>query len=212
MSLKSVIGHWLAVRTAKREARKAAAGPMRINSAFLSNWWRAVLRRNLAGTTALRSGHDPCGILCGGPGAGLRKLKPWVDRAVAGESDILWPGVFPFISARRAEPPVARSTSPLRGRACRTTSIPPETHCLHFIANSGRAQFLDGKMIFLQGSPELQKTRAARPWAGSVASSPTMCPAICKPTGFLPMKPTASSRGRPKSTPLLRRQRARTCG
>ena len=90
------------------------------------------------------------------------QLKPWVDRALAGESDILWPGdplYFCKTSGTTSGAkyiPITRDSMPNHLNSARNA-------LLHFIANSGRAQFLDGKMIFLQGSPELQQTAGGTP-------------------------------------------------
>lgn len=92
-------------------------------------------------------------------------FKPYVDRILFGEDDVLWPGKP--TSARPAAPPAAPSTSQSPRRACPTTSAARAGPC--YIAHSGRADFVDGKMIFLQGSPVLDRSRRI-PTSGIVAN------------------------------------------
>ena len=83
-------------------------------------------------------------------------LKSYFDRAVAGESDVLWPGK-PLYFAKTSGTtsgakyiPLTKDSMPSHPQAARDA-------ILHYIAETGQADFVDGKMIFLQGSPILQK-------------------------------------------------------
>ena len=91
MSLKSAIGHWLAVRTAKREARKASAGPAHQQRVFEQLVARGSSTQ-FGRDHGLRAGMTHAEYCAAVPVRDYEQLKPWVDRAVAGESDILWPG------------------------------------------------------------------------------------------------------------------------
>lgn len=83
-------------------------------------------------------------------------LKPYVDRVVAGESDILWAGK-PLYFAKTSGTtsgakyiPLTKESMPYHIEAARNA-------ILHYIHETGNAGFVDGKMIFLQGSPELEE-------------------------------------------------------
>ena len=81
-------------------------------------------------------------------------LKPYVEKVVAGESDILWKGK-PLYFAKTSGTtsgakyiPLTKESMPMHISAARNS-------LLLYIAETKKTDFVDGKMIFLQGSPEL---------------------------------------------------------
>ncbi|MFC0780596.1 GH3 auxin-responsive promoter family protein [Flavobacterium sp. HJSW_4] len=81
-------------------------------------------------------------------------LKPYVEKVVKGESDILWKGK-PLYFAKTSGTtsgakfiPLTKESMPYHIEAARNA-------ILHYINETGNADFVDGKMIFLQGSPIL---------------------------------------------------------
>ena len=83
-------------------------------------------------------------------------LKPYVDRVVKGEENILWKGK-PLYFAKTSGTtsgakyiPLTKESMPYHIEAARNA-------ILHYIHESGNADFIDGKMIFLQGSPILEE-------------------------------------------------------
>ena len=82
-------------------------------------------------------------------------LRPYVDRIVKGESDVLWTGK-PLYFAKTSGTtsgakyiPITKDSMPTHIKAARNA-------LLFYIAEKNDASFVDGKMIFLQGSPVLQ--------------------------------------------------------
>ncbi|WP_296633893.1 GH3 auxin-responsive promoter family protein [Polaribacter sp.] len=82
-------------------------------------------------------------------------LKPYVDRIVAGESDVLWTGK-PIYFAKTSGTtsgakyiPITKDSMPTHIKAARNA-------LLFYIAEKNDASFVNGKMIFLQGSPVLE--------------------------------------------------------
>ncbi len=82
-------------------------------------------------------------------------LRAYVDRIVAGESDVLWTGK-PLYFAKTSGTtsgakyiPITKDSMPTHIKAARNA-------LLFYIAEKNDASFVDGKMIFLQGSPVLQ--------------------------------------------------------
>lgn len=82
------------------------------------------------------------------------ELKDYVDRVVGGEKDILWTGK-PIYFAKTSGTtsgakyiPLTKESMPYHIEAARNA-------ILMYIAETGNSKFVDGKMIFLQGSPEL---------------------------------------------------------
>ncbi len=83
-------------------------------------------------------------------------LKPYFDRLKQGERDVLWPGL-PLYFAK-----TSGTTSGTKYIPITQDSIPNHINgaknaLLNYIHETGRAQFLDGKLIFLSGSPVLEQ-------------------------------------------------------
>ncbi len=83
-------------------------------------------------------------------------LKPYIDRVVQGEENILWKGK-PLYFAKTSGTtsgakyiPLTKESMPFHIEAARNA-------ILHYIHETGKADFVNGKMIFLQGSPVLQE-------------------------------------------------------
>ena len=81
-------------------------------------------------------------------------LKPYVDRVVAGEDNVLWTGK-PLYFAKTSGTtsgvkyiPLSKESMPEHIKAARNA-------ILTYINETGKADFVNGKMIFLQGSPVL---------------------------------------------------------
>jgi phenylacetate-coenzyme A ligase PaaK-like adenylate-forming protein len=84
------------------------------------------------------------------------ELRPYVDRVVKGEADILWIGK-PLYFAKTSGTtsgakyiPLTKESMPFHIEAARNA-------ILGYIHETGKTDFVDGKMIFLQGSPILQE-------------------------------------------------------
>ena len=81
-------------------------------------------------------------------------LRPYIDRVVAGELHILWknkPEYFAKTSGTTSGVkyiPISKESMPEHIKAARNA-------LLTYIHETGNAKFVDGKMIFLQGSPVL---------------------------------------------------------
>lgn len=84
------------------------------------------------------------------------ELKPYVDKVVKGEEDILWPGKPVYFAKTSGTTsgakyiPLTKESMPFHIKAARNA-------ILSYIHETGNAGFVDGKMIFLQGSPILDE-------------------------------------------------------
>jgi acyl-CoA synthetase (AMP-forming)/AMP-acid ligase II len=83
-------------------------------------------------------------------------LRPYVDRVVKGEHNVLWQGK-PIYFAKTSGTtsgakyiPITRESMPSHVKAARNA-------ILMYIHETGKTKFVDGKMIFLQGSPILEE-------------------------------------------------------
>ena len=86
------------------------------------------------------------------------QLRPYVDRVVSGEADILWKGK-PLYFAKTSGTtsgakyiPLTKESLPFHIEAARNA-------ILGYIHETGKTDFVDGKMIFLQGSPILEEKK-----------------------------------------------------
>jgi hypothetical protein len=84
------------------------------------------------------------------------ELKPYVNRVVAGEPDILWPGK-PIYFAKTSGTTSGAKYIPITKPSIKNQVEASRNAILNYIHETGRADFVNGKMIFLQGSPELEE-------------------------------------------------------
>lgn len=83
-------------------------------------------------------------------------LREYIEPLVAGKSDVLWPGK-PIYFAK-----TSGTTSGAKYIPITKASMPTHIHAarnaiLHYAADTGKTDFVDRKMIFLQGSPVLEE-------------------------------------------------------
>lgn len=83
-------------------------------------------------------------------------LRPYVERVVDGEQDILWPGK-PLYFAKTSGTTSGAKYIPLTAASMPTHIKAARNAILCYIEETGNTAFVDGKMIFLQGSPEMDE-------------------------------------------------------
>ena len=84
------------------------------------------------------------------------ELKPYVDRVVSGEENILWKGK-PLYFAKTSGTTSGAKYIPITKESMPTHIEAARNAILMYIAETGKSKFVDGKMIFLQGSPTLEE-------------------------------------------------------
>ncbi len=83
-------------------------------------------------------------------------LRKYIDLVLEGKPNILWPGLPLYLSKTSGTTsgtkyiPITRESMPNHINSTRNA-------LLSYVHETGKALFLDGKMIFIQGSPELEK-------------------------------------------------------
>ncbi|MBK7936130.1 MAG: GH3 auxin-responsive promoter family protein [Lewinellaceae bacterium] len=81
-------------------------------------------------------------------------LKAYVERIKNGERDVLWPGLPAYFAKTPGTTsgvkyiPMSKESTPLHFGTARNAAF-------NYFARKGNGRWLDGKMIFLSGSPEL---------------------------------------------------------
>ena len=83
-------------------------------------------------------------------------LKPYIEAILKGESDVLWPG-RPAYFAKTSGTTSGSKYIPITKLSITEQVRASRNAILNYIHSTGNASFVDGKMIFLQGSPELEE-------------------------------------------------------
>lgn len=84
------------------------------------------------------------------------ELKPYIERVVSGESNILWKGK-PLYFAKTSGTTSGAKYIPITTESMPTHVEAARNAILMYIAETGKSKFVSGKMIFLQGSPILEQ-------------------------------------------------------
>ncbi len=83
-------------------------------------------------------------------------LRSYIESVVAGEEDILWPGK-PLYLAKTSGTTSGAKYIPLTKASMPSHIEAARNALLCYINETGNEKFVDGKMIFLQGSPEMSE-------------------------------------------------------
>ena len=84
------------------------------------------------------------------------ELKPYVEKVIEGKENILWPGK-PIYFAKTSGTTSGAKYIPLTKTSIKHQVNASRDAILTYINETGNSSFVDGKMIFLQGSPELHE-------------------------------------------------------
>ncbi|MBT2160323.1 GH3 family domain-containing protein [Zobellia barbeyronii] len=88
-------------------------------------------------------------------------LKPYVEEVVAGKEDILWPGK-PVYFAKTSGTTSGAKYIPITDTSIKHQVNASRNAILNYIDETGNADFVTGRMIFLQGSPELTEKNGVK--------------------------------------------------
>ncbi|RTQ50146.1 GH3 auxin-responsive promoter family protein [Hymenobacter gummosus] len=83
-------------------------------------------------------------------------LSPYFEQVKQGESSVLWPGK-PLYLAKTSGTTSGTKYIPITQASIGNHINGAKDALLHYVHYSGRPQFLDGKLMFLSGSPELEE-------------------------------------------------------
>ncbi len=160
MSIKSLLAKPFAAWVAN-QTRKWSSKPSESQRAVFNELVRS------AGDTSFGRDHDFASIKTYSdfqtrvPVRDYEDLKPYVERIRIGENDVLWPGK-PIYFAKTSGTtsgakyiPITKQSMPFHVESARNA-------LLHYVHQTGKTTFIDGKMIFLQGSPELEEVNGVK--------------------------------------------------
>jgi len=90
------------------------------------------------------------------PVADYEDLKSYIDRVVEGEADVMWPGKPIYLAKTSGTTsgvkyiPISKESMPEHLNGARNALF-------SYIHETGKSEFIDGRLIFLQGSPVLER-------------------------------------------------------
>ena len=158
MSIKSLLAKPLAHWTTRAVMRRAM-DPGATQAAVLKGLLMQGVRTAFGADHRLAQVQDHAGLVQAVPLRDYEGLRPYVERITAGEQDVLWPGKPLYLCKTSGTTsgakyiPITKDSLPNHIGSARRA-------LLAHIAHSGRADFVDGRMIFLQGSPVLDRKGA----------------------------------------------------
>ncbi len=83
-------------------------------------------------------------------------FRPYIDRIINGSYNVLWKG-RPIYFAKTSGTTSGTKYIPITKESMPFHIMGAKHALLHYIYESGKSDFIDGKMIFLQGSPVLEE-------------------------------------------------------
>ncbi len=155
MGLKSVLSKWFAAWV-NRDIEN-----LRQNAVALQQQTLQQLLEQAANTAFARDHHfsqikNYNDFKSRVPVRDYEDLRPYIDRMTDGEPDVLWPGKPAYLAKTSGTTsgvkyiPISKESMPEHIKAARNA-------LLSYIHETGKADFVDGKMIFLQGSPVMSE-------------------------------------------------------
>ncbi|MEM9077478.1 MAG: GH3 auxin-responsive promoter family protein [Bacteroidota bacterium] len=155
MSLKAIAARWFAHFIVKKTERWAKNPVETQNQVF-----HYLLKK--ASNTQFGKDHDFDKIKTYKdftnkvPVRDYEELKPYVEEIISGEKDILWPG-RPIYFAKTSGTTSGAKYIPITKVSIKHQVEASRNAILNYIHETGNTNFVDGKMIFLQGSPILEE-------------------------------------------------------
>ncbi|MBK9761595.1 MAG: GH3 auxin-responsive promoter family protein [Flavobacteriales bacterium] len=153
-SLSKPYAQWVA-RRVMRNALDAVAQQDRILKALVRHGVRTAFgNKHQLGEVA-----DHTSLVQAVPLRDYEGFRPYIDRIVAGERDVLWPGQ-PIYLCKTSGTTSGAKYIPITRHSLANHINSARNALLSYVAHTGNTAFVDGKMIFLQGSPVLDRKGA----------------------------------------------------
>jgi hypothetical protein len=156
MSLKSAIAKPYARRVTDAVMRRAL-DPVSTQLAVLKELVRFGGDTSFGLQHKIHAVKDHAGLVQAVPLRDYEGFKPYIERIMFGEPDVLWPGK-PLYLCKTSGTTSGAKFIPITKESLPNHISSARRALLAYIAHSGNTDFVDGKMIFLQGSPVLTRT------------------------------------------------------
>lgn len=153
MSLKSLGGKWFASWLVHQE-KSLNNQPGSAQEQVFKNLLKKGQETAFGKAHGYTSIKGPADFRSQVPIRSYEELRPYLDRTIAGERDVMWPGKPRYLAKTSGTTsgakyiPITADSIPNHIRGARNA-------LLYYIYDTGNAAFLNGHMIFLSGNPEL---------------------------------------------------------
>ena len=156
MGLKASLSKPFA-RAAMVELRTKSAQPANAQLKQLNEIVKTAEKTSFGKDHGLRDGMSIEAYQRAVPVNDYEGIKSYLERAVAGEKNVVWPGLPKYFSKTSGTTSGAKYI-PITEASLSNHINAARNALLARIVESGDASFVSGKMIFIQGSPDLEKT------------------------------------------------------
>ena len=155
MSLKSLAAKIFAKRIAKKNA-KWILNPHKTQDAVFKNLIASALHTQFGKHHDFNLINTHEDFVKKVPIRDYEALRGYIEEIVDGKSDVLWPGK-PIYFAKTSGTTSGAKYIPITESAIKNQVEASRNAILNYIYETGNADFVNGKMIFLQGSPILEE-------------------------------------------------------
>jgi len=155
MSLKSFAAKLFAKRIAK-QTREWSNNPIQAQEELFQNLMERAKNTQFGldhGFGGIKSHSDFASKV---PVRDYEELKNYIHKIIDGEKDVLWPHK-PVYFAKTSGTTSGAKYIPITKESIKNQVEASRNAILSYIHETGNADFVDGKMIFLQGSPQLEQ-------------------------------------------------------
>ena len=160
MSLKTIAAKIFARRIAKR-TNKWVNKPIETQEKVFKSLIESARETKFGKDHRLSTIQSHADFVRNVPIRDYEELKEYVNLVVSGESDILWPGK-PIYFAKTSGTTSGAKYIPITEVSIKEQVKASRNAILNYIYESGKADFVTGKMIFLQGSPVLEEKNGVK--------------------------------------------------
>tara|TARA_R110001592_G_scaffold109490_3_gene305298 strand:- start:18240 stop:19745 length:1506 start_codon:yes stop_codon:yes gene_type:complete len=160
MSLKTIAAKIFARRIAKRTI-KWVNKPIETQEKVFKSLIESARETKFGNDHRLSTIKSHADFVRNVPIRDYEELKEYVNLVVSGESDILWPGK-PIYFAKTSGTTSGAKYIPITEGSIKEQVKASRNAILNYIDETGKADFVSGKMIFLQGSPVLEEKNGVK--------------------------------------------------
>ncbi len=160
MSLKSFAAKLFAKNIAKKTA-KWVNDPIDTQNRVFSELIQTAEKTRFGKDHTFDNIHTHADFVAKVPVRDYEQLKPYIEQVVEGNDNILWPGK-PIYFAKTSGTTSGAKYIPITEGSIKHQVEASRNAILNYIHETGNSSFVDGKMIFLQGSPELTEKNGVK--------------------------------------------------
>src|SRR5690606_34785093 len=158
MSLKAIAAKIMAKSVAKSTARWAK-DPLGAQERVFGELIERARHTQFGNDHGFKTIKDHNDFAAQVPIRDYEQLKGYIQMIIEGREDVLWPG-RPSYFGKTSGTTSGAKYIPLTRESLKEQVRAARNAILGYIHETGNADFVDGKMIFLQGSPKLEKKGA----------------------------------------------------